>query len=54
MSVISAALKSRVRRPALFEKVMKPSDTLQYFKDGQYVEQTVQMRDFDSVTDHLK
>lgn len=37
MSGISAALKSRVRRPALFKKLMDPKDTLQFFKDGQYV-----------------
>ncbi|KAH8549000.1 acetyl-CoA hydrolase [Umbelopsis sp. PMI_123] len=37
MSAVSAAFKSRVRRPALFNKVMKPADTLQFFKDGQYI-----------------
>jgi hypothetical protein len=41
MSVISAALKSRVRRPSLFNKVMNAKDTIQFFKDGQYVSLTL-------------
>lgn len=35
MATVSAALKSRVRRPALLEKVMKPEETLKFFKGGQ-------------------
>lgn len=37
MASVSAALKSRVRRPALLNKVMKAEDTLPFFKDGQYL-----------------
>ncbi|KAF1804602.1 hypothetical protein V8B55DRAFT_1498873 [Mucor lusitanicus] len=37
MATVSAALKSRVRRPALLEKVMKPEETLKFFKGGQYL-----------------
>lgn len=35
MATVSAALKSRVRRPALLDKVMKAEDTLKFFKGGQ-------------------
>jgi acetyl-CoA hydrolase len=35
MATVSAALKSRVRRPQLLNKVMSAEDTLQYFKNGQ-------------------
>lgn len=35
MSQVSAALKSRVRRPQLLKKVMTAQDTLKFFKDGQ-------------------
>lgn len=37
MASVSAALKARVRRPQLLQKVMKAEDTLPFFKDGQYV-----------------
>ncbi|KAI8081738.1 acetyl-CoA hydrolase [Halteromyces radiatus] len=37
MASVSAALKSRVRRPALLNKVMKAEDTVPFFKDGQYL-----------------
>ena len=35
MASISAALKSRVRRPQLLDKVMKAEDTLKFFEPGQ-------------------
>jgi acetyl-CoA hydrolase len=35
MATVSAALKSRVRRPQLLNKVMKAEDTLPFFKGGQ-------------------
>jgi acetyl-CoA hydrolase len=35
MSAVSAALKARVRRPALYNKVMKATDTLKFFENGQ-------------------
>jgi acetyl-CoA hydrolase len=34
-ATVSAALKSRVRRPQLLNKVMKPEDALKFFKGGQ-------------------
>ncbi|CDS08212.1 Putative Acetyl-CoA hydrolase [Lichtheimia ramosa] len=37
MSGVSAALKSRIRRPQLLKKVMKAEDTVSIFKDGQYL-----------------
>ncbi|KAI9275735.1 acetyl-CoA hydrolase [Phascolomyces articulosus] len=37
MASISAALKSRVRRPQYLEKVMKAEDTIKFFKPGQYM-----------------
>ncbi|KAI8381065.1 acetyl-CoA hydrolase [Radiomyces spectabilis] len=37
MASVSAALKSRVRRPQLLNKVMKAEDTLKFFKNGQYL-----------------
>ncbi|CAO3692690.1 unnamed protein product [Rhizopus stolonifer] len=37
MSAVSAALKSRVRRPQYLNRVMKPEETLQFFKNGQYL-----------------
>ncbi|KAI9264106.1 acetyl-CoA hydrolase [Phascolomyces articulosus] len=37
MATVSAALKSRVRRPQLLNKVMKAEDTLPYFQNGQYL-----------------
>ncbi|KAI8143327.1 acetyl-CoA hydrolase [Fennellomyces sp. T-0311] len=37
MASVSAALKSRVRRPQLLKKVVNAEDTLQYFKNGQYL-----------------
>lgn len=37
MASVSAALKSRVRRPQLLKKVMKAEETIPFFKDGQYV-----------------
>lgn len=35
MATVSAALKTRVRRPQLLNKVMKAEDTLAFFKGGQ-------------------
>lgn len=35
MATVSAALKSRVRRPQLLNKVMKAEDTLKFFENGQ-------------------
>lgn len=35
MASVSAALKSRVRRPQLLNKVMTPEDTLKFFQNGQ-------------------
>ncbi|KAI8139896.1 acetyl-CoA hydrolase [Fennellomyces sp. T-0311] len=37
MATVSAALKSRVRRPGFLDKVMKAEDTLQFFKPNQYM-----------------
>ncbi|KAI9488240.1 acetyl-CoA hydrolase [Zychaea mexicana] len=37
MASVSAALKSRVRRPQLLNKVMKAEETLPYFQNGQYL-----------------
>lgn len=37
MASVSAALKSRVRRPQLLNKVMKAEETLPLFQNGQYV-----------------
>ncbi|KAI9311736.1 acetyl-CoA hydrolase [Dichotomocladium elegans] len=37
MASISAALKSRVRRPQLLKKVMKAEDTIPLFENGQYL-----------------
>ncbi|KAI7901032.1 acetyl-CoA hydrolase [Cokeromyces recurvatus] len=37
MASISAALKTRVRRPQLLNKVMKAEETLKFFKPGQYL-----------------
>ncbi|EIE79584.1 hypothetical protein G6F46_008243 [Rhizopus delemar] len=37
MSAVSAAFKSRVRRPQLLNKVMKAEETLKFFKNGQYL-----------------
>ncbi|KAL0095633.1 acetyl-CoA hydrolase [Phycomyces blakesleeanus] len=37
MAYVSAALKSRVRRPQLLQKVMRAEDTLGFFKSGQYM-----------------
>ena len=37
MSAISAALKSRIRRPQLLKKVMKAEDIVPIFQDGQYL-----------------
>ncbi|KAL0076062.1 acetyl-CoA hydrolase [Phycomyces blakesleeanus] len=37
MATVSAALKSRVRRPALLKKVMTAEDTLKFFEPGQYL-----------------
>jgi acetyl-CoA hydrolase len=35
MASVSAALKSRVRRPQLLNKVMKADEAVQFFKGGQ-------------------
>lgn len=35
MATVSAALKSRVRRPQLLKKVMTAEETLPFFKNGQ-------------------
>jgi acetyl-CoA hydrolase len=35
MATVSAALKSRVRRPQLLNKVMQAEETLKFFKGGQ-------------------
>lgn len=35
MATVSAALKSRVRRPQLLNKVMKAEETLKFFEGGQ-------------------
>ncbi|KAI9252670.1 acetyl-CoA hydrolase [Sporodiniella umbellata] len=37
MASISAALKSRVRRPQFLNKVMKAEEAVKFFKDGQYL-----------------
>ncbi|CAO3643132.1 unnamed protein product [Mucor hiemalis] len=37
MASVSSALKSRVRCPQLLENVMKPEETLKFFKGGQYL-----------------
>jgi acetyl-CoA hydrolase len=37
MTYITPALTARVRQPSLLKKVMKPQDTLPFFKDGQYI-----------------
>ncbi|KAI8973866.1 acetyl-CoA hydrolase [Pilobolus umbonatus] len=37
MASVTAALKSRVRRPQLLNKVMKAEDTLKFFENGQYL-----------------
>ncbi|KAG0168117.1 acetyl-CoA hydrolase [Apophysomyces sp. BC1034] len=37
MASITAALKSRVRRPQLLNKLMKAEDTLKFFENGQYL-----------------
>ncbi|CAO3615515.1 unnamed protein product [Cunninghamella echinulata] len=37
MATVTAALKSRVRRPALLNRVMTAEDTIPFFKHGQYL-----------------